>query len=111
MERIKITNEYSVKVSNLVRSGKVNASLVDSSNKPICGRTFDADVTQDAIIDWAVAKITATTPVILCCFISGAAFDYAHDIELKRYLDRLDDEDEEECDEDECDIDDEDDDE
>lgn len=106
MERIKITNEYSVKVSNLVRSNKVNASLVDSMNRPICGRTFDADVTHDAIIDWAVAKITETTPVILCCFISGAAFDYAHDLELKSYLDRLDDEEEEECD-----IDDEDDDE
>ena len=101
MERIKITNEYSVKVSNLVRSNKVNASLVDSMNRPICGRTFDADVTQDVIIDWAVAKITS--PVIICCFISGAAFDYAHDLELKSYLDRLDDEDEEECDEDDDD--------
>lgn len=97
MERIKITNEYSVKVSNLVRSNKVNASLVDSMNRPICGRTFDAGVTQDVIIDWAVAKITATTPAILCCFISGAAFDYAHDLELKSYLDSLEEE-EEECD-------------
>ena len=91
MERIKITNEYIVKVSNLVRSNKVNASLVDSMNRPICGRTFDAGVTQDVIIDWAVAKITATTPAILCCFISGAAFDEAHDDELKSYLDSLDD--------------------
>ena len=106
MERIKITNEYSVKVSNLVRSGKVNASLIDSSNKPICGRTFNAEVTHDEIIEWAVAKITS--PVIICCFVGGAAFDYAHDLELKRYLDRLDDEDEEECEDDDDDDDDDD---
>ena len=106
MERIKITNEYSVKVSNLVRSGKVNASLIDSSNKPICGRTFNAGVTHDEIIEWAVAKITS--PVIICFFVGGAAFDYAHDTELKSYLDRLDDEDEEVCEDDDDDDDDDD---
>ena len=92
MRTIKITGEYAVKVSNLTRSGKINASLVDADGRPICGKTFFSDVTDDFIIDWAIKKITPPEiSGIIAMFLHGAAFDEAHDKELKSYLDSLDD--------------------
>jgi hypothetical protein len=40
-----------------VRSGKINASIVDAENRPICGRTFFRDVTTEDILEWAKSKL------------------------------------------------------
>jgi hypothetical protein len=57
MEVITLDKHYKIKVSELVRSGKINASIVDAENRPICGRTFFRDVTTEDILEWAKSKL------------------------------------------------------